>query len=268
MTAWPYDQIARFYDQDMGLNADPKSIDWYLETLKNWVGDYREPVLELGCGTGRITLPIAASGRDVLAIDRSSAMLAVLKDKASGRGLDLRIECIHGDMTELGFKGPFSAVLCPFSVLAYILDDAALTRLLKSIRDCLVPGGILAFDMFVARHDAEGVPSDKLIEDYRRTLPAGEFGSGHVLQRFKRLTRNSGSGVTQLERFYEVFDVSGASIEKFATYSQQREHEPGVFATKIASLPMELICHHADFEGNWNSMTRAGTSCVVARRMT
>jgi len=61
-SSWPYDLIADFYDEDMGRNNDGRDVAWYVGQAKRAAAAHRLPVLELGSGTGRITLPLAQAG--------------------------------------------------------------------------------------------------------------------------------------------------------------------------------------------------------------
>jgi len=73
-----YDAIAELYDEDMGASAPAGDVEFYLAKARETSGR----TLELGCGTGRITLPLAAAGCEVIGADRSLAMLGVLRRKA------------------------------------------------------------------------------------------------------------------------------------------------------------------------------------------
>ena len=108
------------------------------------------PVLELGCGTGRVTLPIAQSGIDIVGLDNSDAMLAKAKGKSrlleSGHGnIDLQL----GDMRELSLGRTFPLVIIPFRGFLALLSVEDQVRCLTTIRDHLGPDGRLIFNIFV-----------------------------------------------------------------------------------------------------------------------
>src|SRR5215471_8262002 len=106
----------------MGANAPERSVPFYVTAC-----DGADEVLELGAGTGRITLALIRAGHRVTAVDRSRPMLDVLKRKA-GRltALErLRLDVQHADMRFLDLPGRYGAILCPFSAFNYLLtlDD-------------------------------------------------------------------------------------------------------------------------------------------------
>ena len=100
------------------------------------------PVVELAAGTGRIAIPIAESGFDVIAVDRSEAMLAQLRDKAPS------LDCRLGDLRAPGLDGRYDRVLIPFRSLLHLRDDAERLEALRAARDLLTDEGYLAFDVF------------------------------------------------------------------------------------------------------------------------
>ena len=114
MSRSAYDLIAEYYDFDMGMNAPKNDVEFYV----NWAAGRFGPVLELGCGTGRITLPMVQAGCTVLGIDLSIPMLRQLKTKAefilSSEELS-RLSLCCMDMRQLALDASFSLIICPYS---------------------------------------------------------------------------------------------------------------------------------------------------------
>ena len=106
------------------------------------------PILELAAGTGRIAIPIAQAGFDVVAVDRSSAMLAVLDAKARAAAVTDRVDARTGDLVAPGVEGRFDRVLIPFRSLLHLRDDGERLVALRAARDLLADDGYLAFDVF------------------------------------------------------------------------------------------------------------------------
>jgi SAM-dependent methyltransferase len=106
-------------------------------------------VVELGVGTGRIAVPIALAGVPVIGVDTSAGMLAVCRTRAEEAGvadlLDLRI----GDFRTPPVRERVPLVICPFRAYLHLPDDDR-ERLaaLEAARELLLPGGLLAFDVF------------------------------------------------------------------------------------------------------------------------
>ncbi|HEX3808012.1 MAG TPA: class I SAM-dependent methyltransferase [Gaiellaceae bacterium] len=140
-----YDKIARVYDPwSVSVTED---VPFYVDEAVRSGG----PVLELGVGTGRIAVPIAASGVEVVGVDFSAGMLEVARERAelAGVTVDLR----HGDMREPPVEGAFPLVLCPFRSLLHMETDADRRTALRAVSRCLAPGGRFVFDVFTPAAD-------------------------------------------------------------------------------------------------------------------
>ncbi len=105
-------------------------------------------IVELAAGSGRITIPLAQAGWDVVAIDRSPAMLERLAVAAATAGVAGRIDVRLGDLRAPGLTGTYDRVLIPFRSLLHLRNDAERIEALSAARALLAPGGYLAFDVF------------------------------------------------------------------------------------------------------------------------
>jgi SAM-dependent methyltransferase len=141
-----YDAIARVYDPwSVSVVED---VPFYVDEAIRSGG----PVLELGVGTGRIAVPIAAAGIEIVGVDLSAGMLEVAADRArlAGVALDLR----HGDMRDPPVEGEFPLVICPFRSLLHMETDRDRRTVLRSVARCQAPGsGRLVFDVFAPGQD-------------------------------------------------------------------------------------------------------------------
>ncbi|MEK7278316.1 MAG: class I SAM-dependent methyltransferase [Chloroflexota bacterium] len=159
-----YDLLSRFYDLE---NAD------FVEDLDFWVGlakgaAERGAVLELGCGTGRVTQQIARAGINIVGIDNSEAMLALCRAKLARKPeLAARATLLLGDMTNFdltahrGYKpllrddlttrlldySTIGLVIAPFNTFMHLLTTAEQLALLTCARKHLQTGGKLALDL-------------------------------------------------------------------------------------------------------------------------
>jgi ubiquinone/menaquinone biosynthesis C-methylase UbiE len=105
-------------------------------------------VLELGVGTGRIALPLAALGVDITGIDASTEMLERARAKAPVDGSRL-VALVEGDMAELPVDGPFGVVFVAFNTFFNLTDAAAQQRCFSRVAQVLEPGGWFAIEAFV-----------------------------------------------------------------------------------------------------------------------
>lgn len=112
-----------------------------------WVaGSQRRRILELGCGTGRVAIPIARDGHEVTGIDISDSML----DEARNKAHDVSIRFVHDDVRDFAFE-PFDLIIFPFNGLRLLLDRDDLERSLACVRRALRPEGQFAFDLTAPR---------------------------------------------------------------------------------------------------------------------
>ena len=118
---------------------------FYREEARRWGG----PVLELACGTGRLTLPFALDGHEVVGLDASGAMLEAARGKAAqaGVGSGLTAEFVLGDMRDFDLGRRFGLVVISCNSLAHLTDRDDLRACLAAVRRHLAPGGALAFDV-------------------------------------------------------------------------------------------------------------------------
>ncbi|MSO46589.1 MAG: class I SAM-dependent methyltransferase [Thermoleophilia bacterium] len=137
-----YASIAEIYDA------------WCLEVQED-IGFYvgmalgtETKVVELAAGTGRIAIPLAESGYDVVAVDRSQAMLGLLTGKAAAAGVSNRIDARLGDLTRPGIDGLYDRVVVPFRSLLHLGNDEERLGALRAARALLTDQGYLAFDVF------------------------------------------------------------------------------------------------------------------------
>ena len=125
-------------------------IQWYRGIAKK-LGPGRR-VVELGGGTGRISLPLAQDGHHVVAVDRMPTMLARLRDKLAHAAPDVaaRVEPVEGDITALPLPDASAdLVIAPFNVLMHLYSWDELLRCFREAARVLVPGGTFAFDVLL-----------------------------------------------------------------------------------------------------------------------
>src|SRR5688572_12927113 len=121
-------------------------------------------MVELGVGTGRIAIPTALSGKDVIGVDVSSAMLAEGRKRATAAGVADRITFLEADMRSHVAEPPVSLVTIPYRSFLHMLTTEDQLACLDAVRRSLVHGGRLILNMFVPD------PSLVVAQDRRRNL--------------------------------------------------------------------------------------------------
>ena len=140
----PFDEWADIYDSVYSYQKE--DIAFYVEEALAAGG----PVLELGCGTGRVAVPMAQAGVEVVGLDSSRAMLSKASAKIRGAGgVRGSLSLVQGDMRALPFDRRFSLVAVPFRGFLSLLSAEDQVRTLREIRSRLGPTGRLVFNVFV-----------------------------------------------------------------------------------------------------------------------
>jgi SAM-dependent methyltransferase len=135
---------AAFYDfHATGLEGE---ADFYVQQARAANG----AVLEIGCGTGRILIPTAQAGVNVVGLDRSPAMLAIAREKIRqcDDQVQRRIELVEGDVREFDLARRFDLVTVPYRAFLHLLTSEDQRRALSRIREHLTDRGRLVFNVF------------------------------------------------------------------------------------------------------------------------
>jgi SAM-dependent methyltransferase len=130
---------------DLMNNDIVADIPFYVEVAGRAGG----PVLELACGTGRLTIPIAQSGVDIVGLDQCPSMLARARAKASAAGI--AIPFVESDCRNFSLERKFALIFMAFNSMQLLHDSGSLTALFSNVRRQLAPGGRFIFDVFNPR---------------------------------------------------------------------------------------------------------------------
>lgn len=126
-------------------------------------------VLELGAGTGRLALPLAARGHDVTALDISDAML----DRLRAADPDALVTAVRGDMAGPLPAGPFDLVFVAYNSLFLLTDDKRQAACFAAVAAALAPSGCFVVEAFVPTMDEAGVPGSSVSSVDVRSITAG-----------------------------------------------------------------------------------------------
>ena len=140
-----YDAFAPIYDEWAAHMTE--DVPFYVELACESDGS----LVELAVGNGRVAIPVArATGRPVVGIDSSPAMLAAARERANAAGVDLDLR--ERDMRELELEEPAGLVYCPFRALLHLPTWADRRRVFERVARALRPGGRFAWNAFVFDH--------------------------------------------------------------------------------------------------------------------
>ena len=170
-----WDDYADFYDWENAQTLDRRDVKFWQAMAERANGR----ILELGCGTGRVTIPVARTGAHVVGVDRSSEMLAHAL-KRSRRMRSRAPAWLRGDIRFLPFRksARFDLVMAPYGILQSLVRESDLKATLASVERVLAPGGIFAVD---------NVPDLPVWKEYREKV------------RFRGVRRGGQSRITLVE---------------------------------------------------------------------
>lgn len=136
-----FDRFARFYDLDYEPFQDDVAL--YLGFAERTGG----PLLELGCGTGRLLLPLARAGFSITGVDMSPRMLEVAQAKVDAAGLDDQITLVQADMREVNLPQQYRLAFIAINSFMHLVTLEDQLAALRTWRKLLLPGGLLLIDV-------------------------------------------------------------------------------------------------------------------------
>jgi SAM-dependent methyltransferase len=185
----------------MALAWDPlrgDTSDWPDRALyRELIRELGQPVLDVGCGTGRLLLVFLADGVDIDGLEISNDMLDHLRAKARVAELDVADRVHEGDMTTMGLPRRYRLVLVPSSSFQLLVDPVAAAHAMDRFHAHLSPGGSLVMSWIdLAQDHPDG--ADDVFDD-EATLP-----DGSVIRRRCRAWYDPGTGLESTEDRYEL----------------------------------------------------------------
>ncbi|OFW00500.1 MAG: hypothetical protein A3I61_04110 [Acidobacteria bacterium RIFCSPLOWO2_02_FULL_68_18] len=139
-----WDDYAPFYDWENARTLGRRDVSFWRTVARA----ARGPVLELGCGTGRIAVPLGRAGVHLVGVDRSEGMLTRARQRVARTRLRRRVRLIRGDIRHLPFAASsFATVLAPYGVLQSLLRERDLAATLASVHAVLASGGTFGLEL-------------------------------------------------------------------------------------------------------------------------
>lgn len=164
-----YDPIARYYDLDhAGFDDD---LAFYQEFARAAVG----PLLDVGVGTGRVAIPLAAQGHTVYGVDPSRAMLARARRRADAAGVAARLHLLPGDAATCALPERCALAYLALNTFSHFLTPPEQLAVLSNLRRQLRPGGRLLIDQWNPYASAAPDSSGQWVFGYRRQAADGRW---------------------------------------------------------------------------------------------
>ncbi len=139
-----WDDYAPFYDWENAQTVGRRDVGFWRRVASQAGG----PVLELGCGTGRVALPVAREGATVVGVDRSEAMLARARKRVKRARLQSQVQLVRGDIRHLPFPDhSFPLVMAPYGILQSLLVERDLTKTLDAVARVLTRKGTFGLEL-------------------------------------------------------------------------------------------------------------------------
>ena len=199
-----YAAIADLYDH-VPLYRERPDVGFLVSAAR----EAGSPVLEIGSGTGRILLPTARAGIDILGLDASPAMLAECRRRLQEEpaAVRARVELVQGDMRQFNIGQFFTLATIPFRSFQHLLTMEDQLACLASISLHLRPGGRLILDLFNPSLDAlvNGPVGELVDEGPEFSLPDGR----RVTRRSRVESRNRFTQISRIELIYDVVHLDG-----------------------------------------------------------
>lgn len=257
-----YGFAAEFYDQ-VEPYKNRADVAFFVNTAVETGG----PVLELGCGTGRVLIPIARAGVDIIGVDLSPSMLAICRKSLANEPevVQARIQLVQADMRDFALKQQFPLIIIPFRPFQHLTTVADQIQCLRQIYQHLAETGQLILDLFnpsLPMLIADNL-GQELGEEPEFVLPDGR----KVLRRFKIVARDLFRQINQVEMIYYVHYPDGHSerlVHAFPMrylFRYEAEH-------LLARCGFHLEQVYADYEKKPYGAIYPGELVMVARKAT
>jgi len=199
-----YQFVAEYYDY-VAPYRDREDVVFFVDAAIESGG----PVLEVGSGTGRVLIPTARAGINIVGLDLSAHMLSVCRRNLQKEPIEVRerVELIQADMRQFDLKRSFPLITLPFRPFQHLLTPEDQIYCLRSIFSHLEMGGQLILDLF--NPSLEALTRDNLGEEFgdepEFTTPSGQ----RVIRKHKIVGRDLFNQINQVELIYYITHPDG-----------------------------------------------------------
>jgi SAM-dependent methyltransferase len=240
-------------------NADDPAFDHaYWETVIQETAPRR--ILELACGTGRVTIPMARLGvaDEIVALDASAPFLGRMRERLAAENEAVRgaVTVVEGDMRRPAVDGEFDLIMVPFNSLAYLIEREDRVACLDAVRSLLAPDGTFAFDLTQPRFD---FLSESLNPCPPLRVDVDHSAADHGVTRFLRTYSDVYDSRTQTLRStnrYEIHYASGR-IEHRIGDLDWHMYFPEELALLLEAAGLRVTERYGDYDRSpWTAKSR------------
>jgi SAM-dependent methyltransferase len=257
-----YDFVAELYDYVIPYRDRP-DVSFYIEAALQ----ARGPVLEIGCGTGRVLIPTAKAGIEITGLDLSEHMLEVCQRRllTEPDEVQTRIQLFRMDMRSFELARQFHLVTVPFRPFQHLLTVEDQMSCLASIHRHLIPGGKLILDLFNPSLEALTSPTlgQEIGEEPEFTTADGR----RVVRRHRIISRDYFNQINQVELIYYLTHADGREerlVHAFPMrylFRYEAEH-------LLVRSGFEVEEVYADYQGSPYGTLYPGDLIFVAKKVT
>lgn len=255
-----WDDYADYYDWENAQTVGRRDIAFWSAFARGAPArpaGGRAPILELGCGTGRVAIPVAKDGATVIGIDRSESMLARGRARVRKARVGARVRLVRGDIRQLPFPDKtFPLVMAPYGILQSLLDERVLAATLKDVRRVLTRQGTFGLEL---------VADLPAWEEYsKHTSLRGKRGpNGKPIVLIESVTQDRRNHITRFEQEFVEGRGKSATRKKFTLAFRTLSVPQMVQRLEKAGLEVSTLL--GDYQGGpWD--LRADVWIILARR--
>ena len=242
-----------YYDQ--AYRRRRHDVDYYVALASQTRG----PTLELGCGTGRVTLAIAKAGHPIVGIDAQAAMIkrAGQRARQAPANVQKHVSFRKGDIRRFRSEPRYPLVIAPFNVFMHLYTRSDVERALSTVRHHLTPRGRFVFDVLLPDPASLG-------RDPNRGYRAGHVRRDGVRLRYTEYFDYDPD--SQIQTTLMDFEHPTDPRRSFASSLTQRQFFPAELRALLHYNGFTIVSHHGDFSGG--PITVDSESQVIVARAT
>lgn len=227
-----FDKVADLYDFYVKVDFD---IPFFLKETEPFTGE----ILELMCGTGRVSIPILASGKSMTCIDYAQAMLDALAKKIADKAYKANL--LQMDVTELRLGKKFGLILLPFHSISEILSTELQIKALQAISQHLEDDGVFILTL------QNPTTRLKVADGVARILGKYPLKGGNQLVITYVNRYSEKEQLVSGFQFFEIYDASNRFIEKRFLEINFKPISDSAFRAMITSTELEIIEMYGDY---------------------